>query len=197
MNVEGLEPISGVKNCHAEGLFSLVFNDDLRMFATTEWTSLAANAYGDAVGYHDHHRDLEIKVVVGEIENISPQLTVSLRDRYRGYSQWQWDSKLRGGKGQFSLAEDPDEFIAEVAYRMILTPDSAPLTLPFDEVHTINQLSRVSAWFVKESGPSMISRTSTWSRADLSDWHLRSQWYVQMSESEVKQLWTRIKGLVK
>ena len=218
MDLDALTPVSGVKNCHCEGLFSLMFEDGLRLYATTEWTPLAANSYGDVVGFHNHHVDIQLKVILGEIENISPQME-HREQRSAGYSIWEWNSPLRERVGHFSQLpvevvdkvksgawkeEDvkvwltPDVYVSDCAFRTKLHPDSSTLELDRYEVHTVNQLTRNTAWFVKEYGPSTGLPTYTWSTHDLSDWHSRGDdFYVPMSQREVSLLWKKIKGAVK
>lgn len=207
MNINDATPISGVKNCHVEGLYSLMFEDGLRMYATTEWTSLAANAYGDALGFHNHHTDIRLKVITGEIENISPVMDRTEK-LSAGHARWTWNSPLRGLAGHFVQTDNestvapgeegwnpPMEYVTDYAFRTRLHPGSTTLSLYANEVHTVNQLTRVTAWFVKELGSSSKRPTYTWSNQNLSKWHEQAAWYVPMNSTEIRALWKKIKGV--
>lgn len=167
------------------------------MFVVDNWTTLAANDFADAIGYHNHHRDVTLKVVVGELENIQPQLSPEYALEFLPYTTWEWDSKLRGGKGQFIKSEPTlDGYISNKQIKIRLTKDSPSLFLNSSSIHTVKQLSRFTAWYVSESGHSTDDLTRTWSRRNLSNWHNEGDWYIPMSTPELKKLWKNVKGLM-
>lgn len=187
------KPISGVRNCHAEDVYSFVFPDHLRMFACLNWTGLGANDYGDVVGFHDHHTTLTLKVAFGELENID----VSLFEKDNGtrpYSMWEWDSALRGGLGKFVRVG----FGGFIGPRTItsLTQRSPELRLHWSDLHTVKQVTKKVAWFVQEAlHSSQAGRTQNWSRNDLSQWHEKGDFYVPLEGGELIDVWNEVRGL--
>ena len=167
------------------------------MFATTEWTTLAANDYGDAVGFHDHHRDLTLKVVVGEIENLLPDIDTFNHVEYMPFSPWIWDSSLRGGKGTFKKFERGPHtgFISNTMTRVRMNKFSEPQFMYSFATHSVTQKTRHTAWFVEESGESSGKPTKTWTRRDLTGWHNEADWYQPMTDTEIAKLWRHVKGL--
>lgn len=204
------EPVSGVANCHAEGVYSFVLDDDRRIFACLNWTTIAANEYGDAVGFHDHHRDVNIKVLSGEIKNtelsvrnplphdfISSDLLPSSEEHPYRFNPWCWDSSLRGGKGKFSPDDETRLIAKNSVLSMVLTPSSSNLYIPKNIFHTISQLTKVAIWMVTEEGPSTGQNTTTWSREDLFNWHRRNiQWYSPIQGKEMLSVWNIVRSAV-
>lgn len=184
-------PRSGIRNCHAVGVYSFVFDDNLRMFACLNWTGLAANDYGDTVGFHNHHRDLTIKVAFGEIENI--ELDWESDDNGTiPYRLWSWDSELRGGLGRFT----PTARIEHLKQRMVrtLTPTTRALALPWTRLHTIKQTSKQVGWFVREGRVGTESRTYNFSRNDLHSWHKQGKFYEELEGDELWAVWSEVRG---
>ena len=193
-----MKPLNGVANCHIEGVFSFVLNEDQRVFATREWTTLGANDFGDVVGFHDHHRDLRIDVLLGEIVNLS----ASVAHEHSGeshpypYAKWTWDSTLRGGSGHFIRSHRSlplrNRFI-----HTVLTPDTDTFRLDAADLHTIKQLTKVTAWMVTETSASTQQPTVNWSRQDLTNWHsAHPDLYRPLTEKELERVW-RTLGLGK
>lgn len=183
-------PVSGVANCHVPGLYSLVFDEDTRVFILDDWTSLAANLFGEAVGLHNHHRNISIKVIQGELLNISAQPNRGI-PHPSGLKMWVWDSTLRGGKGKFT-GPDSGQFLSSEWKVQALSKDTPPLFIPQKELHTVQQVSKRAVWVVRESGKSSNRPTVNWSIKDLSKWSSKDL-YVPMSKTAVKKLWEAIK----
>lgn len=188
-----VSPISGVKNCHAEGVYSFMISEDQRVFATTEWTPLAANDFGDAVGFHDHHRDIGLRVVLGEILNI----TARPGKHPYPYKPWTWDSTLRNGSGRFTPIERDLTGPSNQSTVTLLNRSTGYLDLNRYELHTVKQLSKMTAWIVSEYGESTGQPTTTWSRMNLSNWHTLSEWYQPMTKAEINQVWGAIRSAIK
>jgi len=187
-------PISGVANCHVPGLYSLVFSDDIRVFILDDWTSLAGNLFGEAVGFHNHHRNISIKVVQGELLNIATSADRGIPHPLK-FTPWVWDSKLRGGKGKF-IASPKGEFISAESKATAMAQASPPLFMKASELHTVQQVSKRAVWVVRESGRSTGKPTVNWSVKDLSKWSQKDL-YVPMSKTSVKKLWDLISPEVK
>lgn len=188
-------PISGVANCHVKGLYSLTFSEDVRAFVTSDWTSLSGNFFGEALGFHDHHRALDIKVAVGQILNVAPKMNRG--DRHpMAFRSWVWESKLRGGKGSFVCVDDGSFVSNDFACRT-LDKNSPTLHLKQSDVHTIKQLSKMSMWFLRESGDSTETTTRTWSTQSLTEWHKQQpDLYQEMTPAAVANLWETMRGLM-
>jgi len=184
-------PRSGVKNCHAVGVYSFVFDDDLRMFACLNWTALAANDYGDTVGFHNHHRDLTLKPVFGEIENIE----ITWEDNENGtrpYRLWSWDSTLRGGRGRFTSTEQL-HYLKQRTVRT-LTQSSRAVSLPWARLHTIKQTSKQVGWFVREGEVGTERETFNFSRNNLRSWHRQANFYEELEGDELWAVWSEVRG---
>lgn len=180
------KPISGVANCHVSGLYSLVFTEDIRVFIVDDWTPLAANLFGEAVGLHNHHRNIAIKVIQGEILNISAKANRGI-PHPSGLKMWRWDSKLRGGKGKFT-GPDPEQFLSSEWTVQALSKTTPPLFIPSKELHTVQQVSKRAVWVVRESGKSSGKPTVNWSMKDLTKWSQKDL-YLPMSKTAVRKLW--------
>lgn len=187
-----MKPISGVYNCHVRGLNSFMMTDNLRVFVSTNWTPLSVNYYGDAVGFHNHHRDIELQILYGEIFNVQAFPVIGQRHPF-GFNAWEWDSSLRGGKGKFTKLQTQLN-ISPKMLTTCLAPDSPAFPIRNNELHTVVQYSKVAAWAVTESGPSMSSRTLNWSRGKLDEWSA-DDLYVPMKDPVAA--WNQIKPYVK
>lgn len=186
-------PTSGVANCHAEGVYSFMFEGGLRMFACLNWTPLAANDYGDAVGFHDHHVDLTIKVAFGELENITPRFT-HLNTGTAPYRHWQWHSALRGGRGRFVRGDGCATFL-KVREVQTLTQGSSSLRLRSTDYHTVKQCSKKVGWFVLESGIDRPGPSGNYSRNDLTNWHDTGEYYQPLEGDHLLEMWNEVRGL--
>jgi hypothetical protein len=179
-------PTSGVANCHVPGLYSLVFDEDTRVFILEDWTSLAANLFGEAVGLHNHHRSISIKVIQGELLNISAKPNRGI-PHPSALKLWRWDSRLRGGKGKFT-GPDSEQFLSSEWTIQALSQATPPLFIPSKELHTVQQVSKRAVWVVRELGKSSGKPTANWSMRDLSKWSQKDL-YVPMSKTAIKKLW--------
>lgn len=182
-------PVSGVANCHVLGLYSFIINDDLRVFATTDWTTLSSNIRGEALGFHDHHRDISIKVLTGQILNVQPEMN-------RGnpcpeFKKWRWDSKLRGGAGDFAKASPSVEFVSNRTLIEELSARTPPAFLRHEDFHSVVQLSKRAVWVVREHGASTLAETTTWSREDLSKWSSRDM-YQPLPPESIRKVWSSV-----
>jgi hypothetical protein len=186
-------PVSGVANCHAEGVYSFVFSNTLRMFACLNWTGLAANEYGDVVGFHDHHRSLTLEVAFGEVENIGIHM-VDSDNGTKPYRMWEWDSTLRGGAGRFT---DCGIVLCSGSRTCTtLTQRSPAFNLHWSALHTVKQVTKKVAWFVREDpDSSQVGLTQNWSRNDLSHWHEQADFYKPLQGGELIDVWNDVRGL--
>lgn len=191
-----MDPISAVKNCHIPGLVSFILDENRRIFAANNWTTLAANDFGDAVGVHNHHRNISIKVLSGELMNIEAgKVWKPAPIHPYNYRKWIFDSKLRGGAGSFRLDDTGYGISPEMEFTL-LTPGSRTLYLDTWQLHTVKQLTKLCVWEVTESGPSTVSQTENWSRMNLTNWGEDCDYYIPMSHGEMMKAWSVIKSTV-
>lgn len=183
------KPVSAVANCHILGLFSFIINDDTRMFLTNDWTTLSANALGEVLGFHNHHRSISIKVLKGELLNMAPIMTYGTPHPC-GFKPWKWDSLLRGGQGAFVPRLDEGLYVSDEFRTTHLDVKTPPLYMGASVFHSVQQLTKRTAWVVREHGESTGVATENWSAKDLSDWHKQPNMYVPVTPASVQKLWS-------
>lgn len=176
----------GLKNCHVEGLYSMMMDEDHRMFVCLEWTELSVNDFGDAVGFHNHHREINIKVIHGELVNIDAFMTHRDTD-VLPHKMWKWDSKPRGGEGDFVQVKSNETNLSYRLLHTMLNPGTGGIRLRTCDLHSVKQLTKSCAWIVSEVGPSIETQTVNWSRNNLSKWSAHNK-YVPMNDNDLLKM---------
>ena len=182
------KPVSGVANCHVVGLFSFIVDDNTRVFLTNDWTTLSVNFLAEALGFHNHHRSISIKVLNGELLNIAPTMTYGTPHPC-GFKPWEWDSILRGGKGAFSLTVDEGLYVSDEFKTTHMDVKTPPHYMSASTLHSVQQLTKRTAWAVREHGESTGKPTQNWSAKDLTKWHKQHNMYLPLSQASIHSLW--------
>lgn len=164
----------------------MILGEDQRMFVCLDWTELSVNDFGDAVGFHDHHREFHLRVIHGELINIDA-FEVTRDTDVLDHSCWVWDSKPRGGEGKFNKVPGTTNKLSYRLLHTMLNPGTSGLRLRTDQLHTVKQLTKSCAWIVTEVGPSTNAPTVTWSRSRLDKWNAADK-YVPMAEKEILKI---------
>lgn len=142
MNLETLEPISGIANCHIKGVHSLVFRrwrggGMLRAFITVDGHGLKVSD-GLPLAPHDHRFRIGLKHLCGDVQHHR----FSEGDGER-FVRHQYVDALRNGEAELKP-------IGVVRMREVVAPLGKREILAESEVHTITVASEFSAWLVFE-----------------------------------------------
>lgn len=179
--------MNGLRNCHARGVHSIVLDNDggrlRRVFIAekdhTLWRNSPDSGEAFSVGFHSHHCALAIRVLRGQIVNLS------LREgRHSLLSAWRYQSAITGGVPRFDNILPPVWYGTEGD----ALGQGGILTLAATDFHTVWVAKNVGAvWLVEEGEEDPHYLPITLSDDDLSifDW---MGMYQPMSEAECVEM---------
>lgn len=181
--------MNGFRNCHAHGVHSIALGKKdgrmHRVFIAERDHNLWQNSpFSDvlSVGFHSHHCDLKIRVLAGQIGNLT--LTAGASRCLAGY---RYQSALRDGSPEFLYALPPAQYGIEEQF----IEAGGELDLPAEAFHTVwVARDEAAAWLVEEGEEDPYYLPITLSDADLNvfDW---TGMYQPLSEAECADLLRR------
>lgn len=195
------------RNCHVTGVHSVMLSHvpgrTIRFYLAdwyhTLWQNTLVNGQRMSVAFHPHHCELTLHTVLGSFCNWSISEAMQ-DDRFRHspqpayqLSRYLFDSKLQGGKGDFTLEETS---VGLEHYGDDKVKEGESLYLPAHRIHTVRvQKEERAAWLVYEGAGDPDYRPICYSNADLRGFNPEGL-YQPTEEAEVRR-WLRIAGLVK
>jgi hypothetical protein len=155
-----------LRNCHAEGLDSIMFDDTpedrVRCFVAHESHNLYRNSAGNklSVAFHSHHCDVKLVPIFGEVWNVS---TIGANGGLV-YQAYEYHSEITNGSGSFKRAhEDLDWRVRLVGHEL-----TRPFQMAAKDVHTVFvPADKSAAWFVYEGAEDPDYNGLAWSNDDL------------------------------
>jgi hypothetical protein len=192
------DKVRGVyENAHVEGLYLFDVDDQTRIYQTKNWTTLSANDYGDAVGFHDHDGEACVQVLYGELVDIKPIFHHPSTESPYEYRKYFWDSNLQESNGRFEKTPEDTVFTDTFLYT-ILTPWAKPHWISHGAFHAPKTTTKTCIWRVsitQADAPANPCMTVL-SRRDLSAWHRQADWYRLIEDTKVAQrLWDSARGM--
>ena len=180
------------RDCHVWGVDSLVLDDSdkmIRMYVARSNHELWKNYYKPtSVAIHPHHCDLTLNHVYGGVFNISyiksDKFNLASFRRSNNFKIWQYDSKLRNGKGSFE--EKGYAHLYCSSYKKM--NDGEKIQMNAYELHTMFVPEKeLAAWIVEEGVEDKDYQPICYSNEDLQNFNSEGM-YGKMDEAYLDEL---------
>lgn len=186
--------VNGVRNCHAEGVDSIVTATDLdgkasrRIFLAHETHTLWHNAVHSpaySVGFHGHHCAIRITPLAGRVYNLIASESESGSKRLH---QWLWHSPFEGQPARF-------ERIGDKRFNLQVYRIKSPIRLCPAMLHTIYiPQGEAAVWQVEELEEDKAHIPYCYTNTDLSRFGEGQCLYQPMSLEECMEALERLDG---
>jgi len=147
-HLERAGKISGIANCHAEGVHSLMLHDEpenrIRLFCTTPGHDLEHAE--KTIGFHAHRTDIRLVPIAGVLRNIEPRLIRTGLGVNNILHECRYSSAVLGEQPR--LVSTGAKFRYFYDEDMVLGPQG--VWLPARQLHTVAAMSAATAWLVFE-----------------------------------------------
>jgi hypothetical protein len=187
------------KNCHAPGVYSLYIRDGCKLFYVSAGHSLWRNfpyTTDMSIGFHSHTTSLLINKVFGVIWHYKG--VTSHAQEGGGLAQFVFDSKIKGGKGEFRFAS-PGQWAGFRLDRVLELRMTSIDTLPIGHYHTIAvDQGKEACWITKDiptTSPYVFNDGFCFSNRDLTQWNA-DDYYQPIDEVEWDAILTKIQHRV-
>lgn len=192
-----MQLVSGIRNCHAFGVNSVVLQERpcQRVFIATNDHDLWRNAIGQefSVGFHPHHCDIRLTCLSGTVWNVDAVKLVSPEmpaDVY--FREWRFNSPILGKQGNFEPTGH--RFNLRVFTRRLHASETIFLRAHY--LHTIYVPRGFAAeWLVEELTEDRLFIPLCYGNADLSAWTPEGL-YLPMDEEETAAHVVRAKSII-
>jgi hypothetical protein len=179
-----------LRNCHAYGLDSVVFDNTpgarIRAFITHNRHTMGNNNGAEklSIALHSHHCDIRLEPIFGPVFNMVPYESSALGKFYEG---WKYSSKILSGKGGFESTGETKR------YALLSEKVRKPIHMKASEQHTVYVPSYAdAAWYVFEGAEDPNYDSTCWSDRDLSRFDF-SGLYQSMGTTYLRELLNKMK----
>ncbi len=181
------------RNCHAQGLHSIVFDEDSngflkRMFYTDKNHVLFNNHHvldkDLTIALHSHHCDIGITVIKGEIWNITAE--IEQEPTFSNIDGWLYESAIKNEKGSFRKMYP--HTIMNVKKQKLSQYSNPLCAMKASEYHTVYVESGMeAAWIIHEGIRDPNYDSMCFSNNDLTKFNFRDH-YLPITLKEVETM---------